>query len=52
MCSSIRRKNTFVLAAGALLAYTASAQAGTIQTVFVIAMENHNWTQPASQSSP
>src|SRR4051794_31770505 len=23
-----------------------------IETVFVIAMENHNWTQPASQSSP
>jgi hypothetical protein len=28
------------------------ARAGTIQTVFVIAMENHNWSQPASQASP
>ncbi len=27
-------------------------QAAPIQTVFVIAMENHNWTQPASQTSP
>jgi hypothetical protein len=26
--------------------------AGTVKTVFVIAMENHNWTQPSSQSSP
>src|ERR1700674_5381769 len=30
----------------------ATAQAGQIKTVFVIAMENHNWTQPASQTSP
>lgn len=30
----------------------APAHAGTIQTVFVIAMENHNWTQPSSQTSP
>jgi hypothetical protein len=30
----------------------ASAQAGAIQTVFVSAMENHNWTQPASFTSP
>ena len=30
----------------------ASAQAGAIQTVFVIAMENHNWTQPPAQTSP
>ena len=29
-----------------------AAQAGPIQTVFVISMENHNWTQPASQTSP
>ena len=26
--------------------------AGRVKTVFVIAMENHNWTQPASQTSP
>jgi hypothetical protein len=29
-----------------------AAPAGPIKTVFVIAMENHNWTQPASQTSP
>lgn len=28
------------------------AHAGQIKTVFVIALENHNWTQPASQSKP
>jgi hypothetical protein len=27
-------------------------RADTIQTVFVIAMENHNWAQPSSQTSP
>jgi phosphatidylinositol-3-phosphatase len=26
--------------------------AGTVKTVFVIAMENHNWTQPSAQTSP
>lgn len=31
----------------ALLACSAGAQSGDIKTVFVIAMENHNWTQPA-----
>jgi hypothetical protein len=29
-----------------------AADAEPIQTVFVIAMENHNWTQPASLTSP
>jgi len=28
------------------------APAGQIKTVFVIAFENHNWTQPASQHNP
>jgi len=28
------------------------AYSGQITTVFVIALENHNWTQPASQISP
>jgi len=28
------------------------ARAGQIKTVFVIAFENHNWTQPASQHNP
>src|SRR5215470_16326894 len=32
--------------------FAVQARADSIQTVFVIAMENHNWTQPASQTSP
>ncbi|MDE3156803.1 MAG: phosphoesterase [Acidobacteriota bacterium] len=27
-------------------------EGGRLKTVFVIALENHNWTQPASQTSP
>jgi hypothetical protein len=33
-------------------AATASARADSVRTVFVIAMENHNFTQPSSQTSP
>lgn len=33
-------------------ALSGTALAAPIKTVFVIAMENHNWTQPASQTSP
>ena len=33
---------------GALTCPSANAQ---VRTVFVIAMENHNWTQPANQFS-
>src|SRR4029077_3940891 len=29
-----------------------SACADPIRTVFIIAMENHNWTQPAGQTTP
>jgi hypothetical protein len=36
----------------AMLLTASHAVASPIQTVFVIAMENHNWTQPASQTSP
>ena len=25
---------------------------GRVKTVFVVAMENHNWTQPSTQASP
>jgi hypothetical protein len=25
---------------------------GRVKTVFVVAMENHNWTQPSTQTSP
>jgi phosphatidylinositol-3-phosphatase len=54
MSSFTKWKNTVIVAAGVLLTsgFTGLAQAGTIQTVFVIAMENHNWTQPGSQTSP
>jgi hypothetical protein len=31
---------------------TTPVRAGGIGTVFFIAMENHNWTQPSSQTSP
>jgi hypothetical protein len=47
----IRRRRTlsaFVLCS-ALSSF--SARAADIKTVFVIAMENHNWTQPANQFS-
>src|SRR5689334_18638461 len=37
---------TFALVAGLS---TTRADAQQIKTVFVIAMENHNWTQPANQ---
>jgi hypothetical protein len=41
------------IAAGLLVCCIAGeADAGHIKTVFVIAMENHNWTQPVSQTSP
>src|SRR5215467_1491742 len=36
----------------AAFAVTAAAADGAIKTVFVIAMENHNWTQPSTQTSP
>jgi phosphatidylinositol-3-phosphatase len=47
-------KHARLLAAGGLFACCVAgpAVAGPIKTVFVIAMENHNWTQPASQTSP
>lgn len=43
-----------VAAVGGLMAVSLAmeAQAGPIKTVFVIAMENHNFSQPATQSSP
>ena len=34
------------------VAFSGAANADPINTVFVIAMENHNWTQPVSQTSP
>ena len=38
---------TAIIAAAALTTFTAHAD--DVKTVFVIAMENHNWTQPANQ---
>ena len=47
--SHVRRLG--ILGVFSLLAIVASSSAGAeeIKTVFVIAMENHNWTQPANQ---
>ncbi len=54
------RRSQTILRGGGLLALGAvataglasPARAGQIKTVFVIAMENHNWAQPASLTSP
>jgi len=45
----VRNRHTLSALAllGALSSFTANAD--DIKTVFVIAMENHNWTQPANQ---
>src|SRR5207248_6520458 len=55
----IRAKKTLLKLAGLVTAggfltcsLPGTAPAGAIKTVFVIAMENHNWTQPTSQTSP
>ncbi len=40
-----------ILAVGGYLVCGAAIGAEQIKTVFVIAMENHNWTQPASDTS-
>ena len=52
----IRAKKTLLKLAGLITAggfltcsLPGTAPAGAIKTVFVIAMENHNWTQPANQ---
>src|SRR5689334_24397818 len=49
--SQVRRSGA--LGTLALLASLGNTNAGAqqIKTVFVIAMENHNWTQPANQFS-
>src|ERR1700757_1360066 len=45
----VRRLSTLGLFALLALLGTLNARAEEIKTVFVIAMENHNWTQPANQ---
>jgi phosphatidylinositol-3-phosphatase len=37
---------------GAVGCTSVPVHAGTVKKVFVIAMENHNWTQPSTQTSP
>ena len=53
---SYLKRLTLLLGAFALIAALVPSKAGAqegqeIKTVFVIAMENHNWTQPANQFS-
>ncbi len=48
----MKRLLTCLLLAGAVLAGSAGARAGTLDDVFVIDMENHNATQPSSVPSP
>jgi phosphatidylinositol-3-phosphatase len=50
--SNVRRFGTLGLLALTTLSLQWKADADEIKTVFVIALENHNWTQPASQTSP
>src|SRR5215472_8561195 len=54
MSSLLSRKipGLFLSALIATASLAIPAEADPIQTVFVIAMENHNWTQPGTQSSP
>jgi phosphatidylinositol-3-phosphatase len=50
--SNVRRFGTLGLLALMTLSLQSKVHADGIKTVFVIALENHNWTQPASQTSP
>jgi hypothetical protein len=47
-----RAMSALALLAGAVGYGSFPVHAGTVKTVFVIAMENHNWTQPGGQSIP
>jgi hypothetical protein len=48
----LNRVNALPVAVLMIAGLALQAHAGPIQTVFVIAMENHNWTQPSSLTSP
>src|SRR5215468_6599285 len=52
--SSLSRTPVFALSAALLVAAAGATQARAdeVGKVFVIAMENHNWTQPVGQTSP
>src|SRR5438270_14006124 len=45
----VKRLRTLSVFALAIIFVNLKATAQEIKTVFVIAMENHNWTQPANQ---
>ena len=45
----VKRLRTLSVFALAIILVNLKATAQEIKTVFVIAMENHNWTQPANQ---
>jgi hypothetical protein len=49
---TMRRMARFAVVLTMSLVPAGLAQAGSIGSVFYIAMENHNWTQPGSQGSP
>jgi hypothetical protein len=46
------RTSALCVTALLIAAVVPQAHAGAIKTVFVISMENHNWTQPASETNP
>src|SRR5215472_16910190 len=48
---SSRRITAAIVFAGMTLGLTSTVHADAIKTVFVIAMENHNWTQPATDGT-
>src|SRR5262249_13913830 len=48
----IQLRAAIAVALGAAIGIGAAGAQPTIGPVFVIAMENHNWTQPGSQTSP
>ena len=48
----MKRTMCALAVAGAVGCGSFPVHAGTVKTVFVIAMENHNWTQPSTQTSP
>jgi hypothetical protein len=50
--SKFQRAMCALALAGAVGYGSSAAHAGTVKSVFVIAMENHNWTQPSTPTSP
>src|SRR5580704_17493625 len=50
--TTLKRSIAMAVCGLVALGVGSQAQAGEIKTFFVIAMENHNWTQPSSQTGP